>query len=70
MRAHSQTPKADAPREEGGCTITARIVQSLASNQAGSRALIRSMKEHVGVDDQQLFALHRTVQRGAVITTN
>jgi len=70
MRANSQKLVADAPSEERRCSITACIVQALAANQAEVRALVRSMKEHVGVEDQQLLALHRTVQRVTVININ
>ena len=49
------------------CSIALCILQALAVSQAKIRAFVRSMKEHVGVENQQLLCRHRVVQRVAVV---
>lgn len=67
MRPRPQILVADDPSEECRCSIALCILQALAVSQAKIRAFVRSMKEHVGVENQQLLCRHRVVQRVAVV---
>lgn len=67
MRPRPQNLVADDPSEECRCSIAPCIVRALAASQAKIRAVVRSVKEHGGVENQQLLSLHRPVQGVTVV---
>ncbi len=66
MGDHAEKLIADAPRQEPGAAPCMPALQKRVTALVLGRRSIRSVDENVGVDDEQLLGLHRSVERVAV----
>ena len=70
MRADPQELVADAPSEIRRHGIGACVIEAAAAGCAQVGALVSGVKEHIGVEYQQLLFFHRAVECIAVVDVN
>ena len=70
MRADPQKFVADAPSKIRRRGIAACVIEASPARQAQVRALVCGVKEHIGIEYQQLLFFHRAVECIAVVDVN